>query len=95
MASTAVQGHEAVFSLTDTGIGIAPEHLPHIFDRFYRVDAARRMSPHTGSGLGLSVIYSQVTQAGGDIVARSRRGEGTRFDIYLPWRADRSAPVEI
>ena len=85
----AEDGRYAHLWVEDDGSGIPDDVLPHIFDPFFTTKAVGK-----GSGLGLSVIYSQVTQAGGDIVARSRRGEGTRFDIYLPWRADRSAPVE-
>ena len=67
-------------SLRDTGPGIAPEHLPLIFDRFYKVDAARKASG--GSGLGLSIVRAIVERHGGTISARS--DHGAIFEITLP-----------
>jgi two-component system, OmpR family, sensor histidine kinase BaeS len=67
-------------SVSDDGHGIAPEHLPHIFERFYRADAARDRS---GSGLGLSIVRWIVELHHGTIqVAASPAG--TRFDVSLP-----------
>jgi two-component system OmpR family sensor kinase len=72
----------AVISVTDNGPGIAPEHLPHIFDRFYKVDAARS-SGASGSGLGLSIARAIIAWHGGTIDVESRPGR-TRFTVRLP-----------
>jgi signal transduction histidine kinase len=70
-------------SVTDRGIGIPPEHLPRIFDRFYRVDDSR--SKKTGSsGLGLAIAKEIITAHGGEIQASSGTGSGTEFNIILP-----------
>jgi two-component system sensor histidine kinase BaeS len=71
----------AILSVIDTGIGIPAEHLPHIFDRFYQVDAARASG---GCGLGLSLCRWIVMAHGGTIEARSAPGEGTVFTVRLP-----------
>jgi signal transduction histidine kinase len=64
----------------DTGPGVPPEHLPHIFDRFYKVDAARKAAG--GSGLGLSIVKTIVERHGGTIAARN--DAGAVFEIELP-----------
>lgn len=66
----------------DTGIGIPPEHLPRIFDRFYRVDAAR--TGENGAGLGLSLCQSIVKWLGGSITAESENGKGSKFVVTIP-----------
>lgn len=68
-------------SVCDTGDGIEPEHLPHIFERFYKVDQARN---ETGSGLGLAIAKHIVQAHGGSIWAESRLGEGAMFFVQLP-----------
>jgi signal transduction histidine kinase len=68
--------------VTDTGEGIPPEHLPHVFDRFYRGDAARVNGD--GAGLGLSIAQRIVELHGGTIAAESVPGEGTRFTFSIP-----------
>jgi two-component system OmpR family sensor kinase len=70
-------------TVRDSGPGIPPEHLPLIFDRFYKVDAARRAAG--GSGLGLSIVKAIVERHGGSITARN--DDGAVFEIVLP-RAD-------
>jgi two-component system OmpR family sensor kinase len=72
----------AEIAVSDDGDGIAPEHLPHIFDRFYKVDAARA-SGAAGSGLGLSIARAIVERHGGTIAVESRRGR-TVFTVRLP-----------
>jgi histidine kinase len=78
------QGHEVVVSVQDTGIGIAAEHLPNVFDRFYRVDRSRaRVSG--GSGIGLTIAKHLVEAQGGRIWAESPgQGEGATFTFTLP-----------
>jgi heavy metal sensor kinase len=76
-------GHEAVVTVRDTGVGIPPEHLPHVFDRFYRVDKARTRA-EGGTGLGLSIARSIVTAHGGRIELTSVPGHGTTCTVFLP-----------
>jgi signal transduction histidine kinase len=71
--------------IADTGRGIAPEHLPHIFDRFYRIPG---QSKEGGTGLGLAIVREIVAAHGGDITCESKPGKGTVFRLRLPyWRA--------
>ena len=79
----AAHSGSAVLIVTDQGEGIAPEHLPHLFDRFYRVDPARSRSAG-GSGLGLSIAKAIVERSDGSIAAESTPGVGTRFTITFP-----------
>jgi signal transduction histidine kinase len=72
---------QAVVRVHDTGIGIGPDDLPHIFERFYRADPAR--SRH-GTGLGLSIAQVEVEQLGGCITAESTLGKGSTFRVWLP-----------
>ncbi|MCS6860608.1 MAG: ATP-binding protein [Abditibacteriales bacterium] len=72
-----------VLSVSDTGVGIPPEHLPHIFDRFYRVDAGRSRDAG-GSGLGLNIVKWAVEAHGGTIAVESEVGKGTTFTVRLP-----------
>lgn len=69
--------------VVDSGEGIPPEALPRIFDRFYRVDRARKHG-ESGSGLGLSIAKRLVEMHGGTITVSSQLGRGTAFSIYLP-----------
>lgn len=72
---------QAVLRVHDTGIGIAPADLPHIFERFYRADPARNRQ---GTGLGLSIAQMQVEQMGGHISVESTPGQGSTLSIWLP-----------
>jgi two-component system, OmpR family, phosphate regulon sensor histidine kinase PhoR len=76
-------GDEAVLSVTDTGIGIANEHLPRLFERFYRVDKGRHRSSG-GTGLGLSIVKHFVESHGGTISVDSTLNQGSTFSIRLP-----------
>ncbi|MEP6716043.1 MAG: ATP-binding protein [Terriglobia bacterium] len=78
-------GDDAQILIEDTGHGIAPEHLPHIFDRFYRVRGEDdHASPEKGLGLGLSFVAWIARAHGGDVDVRSELGKGTSFRIRLP-----------
>ncbi len=72
-----------VIEVADTGTGIAREHLPHIFERFYR---AERKLP--GSGLGLSIVEATVKMYGGYITVESEPGKGSVFRVFLPCKKD-------
>lgn len=72
-----------VVTVADTGAGIAPEHLAHVFDRFYKVDPSRARSA-TGSGLGLSIVKAIIERHGGSVSASSRVGGGTTFTLKFP-----------
>ena len=75
----------ALLVVEDHGIGIGEEHLPHIFDRFYRADHSRtRVSAVTGTGLGLSICHAIITAHRGTITATSDFGQGSRFEVTLP-----------
>src|SRR5207249_10558009 len=73
----------AVVTVRDTGEGIPPEHLPHVFDRFYRVDKARSREKG-GTGLGLSIARSIVATYDGHIELTSTPGNGTTCTVTLP-----------
>jgi len=76
-------GSEAVVAVKDDGEGIAVEHIPHLFDRFYRADSAR--STETGgTGLGLAICKGIVEAAGGQISIQSELGKGTVVTVTLP-----------
>ena len=78
------QGDEVVFSVKDSGIGIASEHLPHLFERFYRVDKARSRALG-GNGVGLTIAKALVEAHGGRIWAESTgAGQGTSFAFTIP-----------
>jgi len=73
----------AVLEVSDTGIGIAPEHHARIFERFYRVDKARSRDKG-GTGLGLSIVKHLAQSFGGNVEFESEPGKGTCFRIKLP-----------
>ena len=73
----------AVVSVSDTGIGISPEDLPLIFERFYRVDKSRSRT-EGGSGLGLAIAQYIATAHQGRIEVQSQPGEGSTFQVWLP-----------
>ena len=77
------EGDAAVFEVADDGPGIAAEHLPRIFERFYRVDKARSRELG-GTGLGLSIVKHLVDSLGGAVSVSSEPGRGSRFVVRLP-----------
>lgn len=82
--------------VSDTGIGIAPGDLPHIFDRFYRADAARtRTADRPGVGLGLAICKWIAEAHGGTIDVQSRPGRGTTFTVTLPAPAETPSSGEV
>ncbi|MDU1047417.1 MAG: ATP-binding protein, partial [Staphylococcus epidermidis] len=72
-----------ILTITDTGTGIAPEHLKQVFDRFYKVDAARKRGEQ-GTGLGLFICKMIIEVHGGRIDVESELGKRTSFIIRLP-----------
>ncbi|MFO0959503.1 MAG: HAMP domain-containing sensor histidine kinase [Isosphaeraceae bacterium] len=81
--TTRIDRGEAVLDVADTGIGIAEDDLAHLFDRFYRVDAARSRESG-GSGLGLAIGKGLVEAHGGRVAVASTPGRGTTFTVRLP-----------
>ncbi len=80
--ATAGPDRSVTLRVTDTGEGIPAEHLPHVFERFYRADTARDRD-HGGSGIGLAIVKALVEAHRGRISAASS-GTGTTFTIILP-----------
>ncbi|MBA2302813.1 MAG: HAMP domain-containing histidine kinase [Acidobacteria bacterium] len=79
------EAHRVRITVRDTGPGIADQHLPHIFDRFYKADASRAGTTiPSGSGLGLSIVQAIVRQHGGEISAANASGGGAEFVMVLP-----------
>ncbi|WP_415837157.1 sensor histidine kinase [Paenibacillus phoenicis] len=76
------QQGDTVLKVSNTGEGIPPEHLPRIFDRFYRTDTSRARK-EGGYGLGLAIAKSIVEQHKGKIYAKSKLGESTTFYVHL------------
>jgi signal transduction histidine kinase len=74
----------AALSVSDTGIGIAEDDLPRIFERFYRSDKTRTGNGAAGAGLGLAICREIVHGHGGTIDVASAAGEGTTFTVRLP-----------
>jgi heavy metal sensor kinase len=85
-------GH-AVLEVSDTGIGIPAEAVPHVFERFYRVDRARSREPD-GAGLGLAIVKSICSAHGGTVELQSAVGRGSRFRVTLPLAPERTSESE-
>jgi signal transduction histidine kinase len=75
-------GSWARLEVADSGIGIPPEHLPYIFDRFYRVDKARSRGSG-GTGLGLAIVKGIAEQHDGKVTVTSEPGKGSKFTVWL------------
>jgi signal transduction histidine kinase len=82
------EGDDLVFWVQDYGVGISPQELPKIFDRFYQVDSSSTRS-FRGAGLGLSLVQDLLDHLGGQIDVISRPGEGSRFTVRIPIRHPR------
>jgi signal transduction histidine kinase len=85
LAASHRDNHHLTVRITDTGPGIAPEHLPHLFDRFYRVEQARATP---GAGLGLSIAQSIARAHDGTIQVNSVVNQGTQFVVSFPLPAE-------
>jgi len=83
-------GGEAHVSVRDYGPGIAPEHLPRLTERFYRVDVADSRA-QGGTGLGLALVKHVLNRHGGRVTIESQRGEGATFTLHLPLHTARLA----
>lgn len=93
----------AFLTVRDTGTGIPERELPHLFERFTRIEGARRRS-HEGSGIGLALVHELVEMHGGTIQVESKFGEGSSFRVHIPFGherrtsghvADSSAPLVV
>ena len=78
------EGSDAVVTISDTGIGVAAEEMPRLFERFHRIESARARS-NEGSGIGLALVQELVSLHGGTITAESVEGAGTTFSVRLPF----------
>ena len=87
-----VASAEGLFSVADQGQGIAPEHLAHLTERFYRVDKGRSQEAG-GTGLGLAIVQHIIQRHGGRLEIKSTVGEGSTFSVYFP--AERVLVTEV
>jgi two-component system phosphate regulon sensor histidine kinase PhoR len=85
--STRADAESVIINVSDTGIGILKEDLPHVFERFYKADKARSRG---GSGLGLAIAKQTIQAHGGNIWAQSEEGKGSTFSFSLPLKANPS-----
>jgi two-component system, OmpR family, sensor kinase len=81
--SVRADGDMAVLSVADDGVGVPPEHLPHIFERFYRADTARTGGP-VHAGLGLALVEAIVRAHRGTVTVESKEGVGSTFEVRIP-----------
>jgi two-component system phosphate regulon sensor histidine kinase PhoR len=96
LTQSAIDENPQVFlSVADTGIGIAPEHIDRVFERFYQVDAARSGSAGRGTGLGLAIVKHAVNALGGAVKLESAVGAGTTVTCAFPQPAAAQVPQEI
>ncbi len=90
---TTANATQIVTTVRDTGTGIAPEHLPYVFDRFYRVDQSRTRATG-GAGLGLAIVKQLVEAHGGSVWVESTPGQGSTFSFTLPVAVSAEQPGE-
>ena len=79
--STNYNTESVIVNVSDTGMGISKEDMPHIFERFYKADKARSQG---GSGLGLAIAKHTIQAHGGNISVKSEEGKGSSFSFNLP-----------
>jgi two-component system phosphate regulon sensor histidine kinase PhoR len=82
------------FSVTDTGIGIAPSHIPRLTERFYRVDPGRSRGTG-GSGLGLAIVKHVLQRHGADLSIESEEGRGSKFTCHFPRERIQNVPALV
>jgi signal transduction histidine kinase len=87
-------GEHIVFSVRDYGIGIPPDELPRIFDRFYQVDSSSTRT-FRGAGLGLSLVRDLLDHLGGTIDVQSTPGDGSKFLVTIPIRYEPPQPGDL
>jgi two-component system phosphate regulon sensor histidine kinase PhoR len=85
---------DVILTVSDTGIGIAPEHIDRVFERFYQVDSARSGTAGRGTGLGLAIVKHAVAALGGTVKLESAVGVGTTVKCVFP-KTDSDAPVHL
>jgi two-component system phosphate regulon sensor histidine kinase PhoR len=90
IVSTRLDGELVTTQVSDTGIGISREDLPHIFERFFKADKSRSTS---GTGLGLAIAKHTVQIHGGSVWVQSEEGKGSTFGFSLPLKADHSTSI--
>jgi signal transduction histidine kinase len=79
------EGGRVHVRVSDTGVGVSAEHLPRLFERFYRADPSRSRDDGSGTGIGLAIARSIVEGHGGRITAESEPGRGAIFTFDLPF----------
>ena len=92
--SLRAEGQQAVLAVRDTGVGIAPEAMPRIFERFHRIEGTRART-HEGSGIGLALVHELVRMHCGDIRVDSRQGGGSLFEVRLPLGRAHLPPEQV
>ncbi|MBA2301641.1 MAG: response regulator [Acidobacteria bacterium] len=92
--SVSVEDARAVIAVEDTGTGIPEDQLPHIFERFHRVQGTTGRS-HEGSGIGLALVQELVKLHGGELTATSELGRGSRFAVSIPLGSAHLSPAHI
>jgi signal transduction histidine kinase len=90
--SVSKQHGQVGLSVSDTGMGIPAADLPHVFDRFYRVDKARTREKG-GTGLGLSIADWIAKMHGGYVQVQSEQGKGSTFTVWLPEKTNGTNPA--